>query len=255
MDTLGSRGAKIPGTVDALVAELRNSSALVRVHVLAALGQIGPPATPAAKAIMALLVDPNVHVRRAAVQALREVHPEPAAAVPQLMNVLQDSDPAVKIGATDALAELGKPAVPSLIEALHRGGTAYWASLALSARSAPMPRRPCRPCKKSSRPRRTLTCDAKPCSAWGRSGRRRHPPCRALVRALDEEDRGVRISAVYALGQIGPPAKAAVAPLRKLVDSNQPVFLRTLCVWAVARIDPEDQAALRTRRCPCCSMR
>ena len=139
VDTLGSRGAEIQAAVNALAAELRNSSALVRVHVLADLmGQIGPPAAPAAKAIMALLVDPNVHVHRAAVQAVARFIPDPAAAIPQLLNVLQDLDPAVKMGDTDALAELGKPAVPSLIQALGRGeSTAYWACLAAEGEIGP----------------------------------------------------------------------------------------------------------------------
>ena len=55
----------------------------------------------------------------------------------------------------------------------------------------------------------------------------------------------MRIMAAYALGQIGPAAKAAIDPLRDIVDSKQPAFLRTLSVWAVAHINPENKAAVR----------
>ena len=242
----GARGAKIPGAVDALVAQLRSSSPRIRVHALAALGQFGPAARQAAKAVMPLLADPNVHVRRAAVRAFRDTRPDPAAAIPPLINVLEDPDPAVKIGAIDMLAELGRPAVP----ALDPGpGPRQHRLLGLpGAGEIGADAEPAVPALQHllETSKNAGTCGGRPFSAWGPSVRRRRPPCAALVRALDEEDRGIRIAAAYALGQIGPAAKAAVAPLRKLVDSNQPVFLRTLSVWAVARINPDDKAALRT---------
>jgi HEAT repeat protein len=243
IDTLAAAGAKIPGAVDALVEQLSNKSAKVRVHAVAALGQMDPPATQAAATIARLMADPNVHVRRVAVRAFRQVRPDPKAAIPLLMKALEDSDPAVKIGVLDMLAEFGKVAVPALVQALGNDKTAYWACLALSevgpdAEPAVPTLRLLLDKNKNPEIRREAVM------SLGAIGPASAPAVPALVAVLDQDDPAMRLSGAYALGQIGPAAKAATGPLREFVDGNQPVFLRTLSVWALARINPDDKEAV-----------
>ncbi len=245
MDTLAVRGAKIPGAVEALVVQLRSPSPKIRVYALYTLGRLGPAAKPAAKAVTSLFADPNVHVRRAAVRVLRDLRPDPADAMAPLMKALEDPDPAVKIGAIDTLAETGRPAVPALTLALGRGETAYAACLALSEIGADAaPAVPALDHLLTTARNAELRREA--ALSLAAIGSAAAPAVPGLVHALNEEDRGLRIAAAFALGQIGRPAKSAVAPLRALLDSNQPIFLRTLSAWAVARIDPDNKAALRT---------
>ncbi|HQU41957.1 MAG TPA: HEAT repeat domain-containing protein, partial [Pirellulales bacterium] len=53
------------------------------------------------------------------------------------------------------------------------------------------------------------------------------------------DDDRVRNSAVYALGKIGPAAKAASPELRKLLAGDDD-FARFGATWALVRIDPND---------------
>lgn len=52
---------------------------------------------------------------------------------------------------------------------------------------------------------------------------------------------GLRYSAAYALGRIGPAAKETVADLRSLAESDD-ALMATVAVWAALKADPDDKS-------------
>jgi HEAT repeat protein len=52
---------------------------------------------------------------------------------------------------------------------------------------------------------------------------------------------GVRYSAAYALGRIGPAAKESAADLRALTESDDDL-MATVAVWAALKVAPEDKS-------------
>jgi HEAT repeat protein len=240
IDTLASRGAKIPDAVIALTARLADPSAKVRVHAAEALAQMGAAAKEAGPALGRLLGDPNIHVRRAAIRALHDVRPDAAATASLVMKAVDDPDPAVRLGALDVLAELGKGAVPSLVEALRSEKNAYWACLALGemgADAAPATAELQRLLR--AEPRVQVRREA--AMVLGAIGPQAAPAVPLLIHTLSDRDQGLQIAAVFALGRIGAPAKKAEAALRKLITPNSPPLVRVLVVWALARVNPDDE--------------
>jgi HEAT repeat protein len=66
----------------------------------------------------------------------------------------------------------------------------------------------------------------------------------ALVKALTHEDARIRVDAVEDLGQIGPPAMAAVPALLKLSEQDLDPLIRLEANKAVASIDSKNEKAL-----------
>ncbi|HMF18807.1 MAG TPA: HEAT repeat domain-containing protein, partial [Gemmataceae bacterium] len=66
----------------------------------------------------------------------------------------------------------------------------------------------------------------------------------ALLKALTHKDARVRIDAAEDLGQIGPPAAAAVPALLKLFKQDEDTMVRIEAAKAVASIDPKNEPAL-----------
>ncbi len=60
----------------------------------------------------------------------------------------------------------------------------------------------------------------------------------ALVSLLGDESLEVRRGATFALGKIGPAAKAALPDIRKNFEADKD--LRPVSVWAMVHITPED---------------
>jgi len=64
----------------------------------------------------------------------------------------------------------------------------------------------------------------------------------ALIVGIDSEEGINTGAAVYALGSIGPEAKPAEAKIKELADQEDaPLFRKTVCLWALARINPDDK--------------
>lgn len=237
---LGAIGPEAATAVDALTAQLDHSEARVRGYAVRALGQIGEASRKTVPKLVELLTDADARVRRVAVDALARIHPDPEQSIPLLVKVLHDADPQVVMPAIQALAERGKAAVPVLIEALGRDDSRYWACLILSeigpdaAQSVPA--------------LRSVLDDEDPevrmeaIVALGQIG----PAARAAVPALQQklasDIPGVRYTAVFALAEIGDPS--SVRPLEQSQSSDDPL-LSALSAWALARLQPENQARLK----------
>jgi HEAT repeat protein len=240
IDTLGERNDVASQVIPILSKQLKDRSAMVRAHAAHALGQLGPAARPAVAALAPLLADPEVKVRRAAVRAWLRIGPDPQAATPLLSNVLKDADPAVRTGALEILATIGTPAVPALVKALKQEKVAYWACLALAEigpAAAPAVPALIEVLKTDTRPevRREAAL------ALGAIGPAAAIAVPALIEALGDSEVTVAAGAAYALGRSGAQAKPAEAALAKCMKSPS-VFLRTVGVWAWAKLDPRDEA-------------
>ena len=226
-----------------LIAQLADESPRTRVRAAQALGQLGAPARNAGPALGKLLSDSNVHVRRAAIQAFRRIHPDPQMAVPLLVEVAADADSVVRLNAMDGLAELGKSAVPGLIEATKNPQTAYSACLALGQIGAVAA--PAVPALVQLLGGEGGELRREAALSLGAIGPGAEAAVPSLIKLLEDPDYGVRLGAVFAVGRIGPAAKAADAALQKLAMTNPPALLRALLVWAMARVKPEDKAMTR----------
>jgi len=242
---LVQQGGKIEGAIPALIRQLGDDSALVRAHAARALGQIGPAAKSAAEPLAKLTFDKEATVRREAVKAYRSIRPGPEVSIPLFTKLLEEAEPEVRTQAMRAMAEEGKAVVPALIQALGSEKSAYWACVVLSdigpdAQQAV----PALVKVVQSNPQPDVCREAVlALAAIGPAAAEAVP---VLTHALEDEDTVLDGAAVYALGAIGPKAKAAEEKVKKLAeDEKSPPFLKTVSLWALARMNPEDKQLQR----------
>lgn len=184
--TLGRIGA---AAVPALSGMLAEQDREIREHAAEALARVGPAAKGAIPALVTLLQDTKSDdgVRGAAARALAAVGPDAADAVPALVATAQSARQAVVEPVFDALAEIGKPAVPALVDVL-RGGHSYLRQQAAQA--------------------------------LGQIGPEALPAVPILTEALKDQDRALSLRAAEALGRIGAPAAAAAPALAAQLKSG-----------------------------------
>jgi hypothetical protein len=65
------------------------------------------------------------------------------------------------------------------------------------------------------------------------------PAVPALIKALDDPEPTVRFPVLVALGEIGPPAKAAVSKLKQMMDEEINDEIAAAARRALKRIEPE----------------
>jgi HEAT repeat protein len=239
---LSSIGPGASNSVPALTKLLKSPNAMVRGHAANALEEIHDGSKPVLVALADLLDDKDANVRRAAIDALVAIHPGPDVLVPILVRAMKnaDMDPSVIVPALEVLAQLGDAGMPALMEALQHPKTRYWACIALGSMG---------PKAKAAVPDLTKLVNEKEPAlrmqaviALGDIGPDAKPAVPTLIKALSDDQYSVRYGAAYALGRIGD--KAATSELTKQIDSADP-FLKTIAVWAVAKLNPDDKAAMQ----------
>lgn len=182
LDALAAMGA--PG-VPRLIGALKYPG--LQAPVASILGKIGPPAAPATDALAKLLSAPDPNVRIEAAHALAAIGPDAKAAVPALIEAIKQIEVAPRYAAVLALGKIG----PS-------------ASAADTALLAIM--------KKSEGSLSLL-------SAWalikihGVSAKSANVVMPELITGLSSPLAQSRLGAAETLGQLGPFAKNAIAPL------------------------------------------
>lgn len=216
-----------------------DTDALVRAQVIFALGRLAASDKASLEVIVAHLTDPDVGVRRASMRALQMIKADRQVTIPLVVKLLQDADPNVAARALATIAEGGAEAVPALTAALEHPEARYWAALALSEMGAAA--KPAVPALVKTladdRPEVRLQSTI----ALAEIGPDSQPAVPALIKLLADPFESVRSSAAFALGRIGD--KSAADALGKLQTSTDPL-LQSLCIWALAKMYPEDKARL-----------
>ncbi len=226
-----------------LAGLLKDADHHVRSHAAYALGKIGPAGKKYVSELAALIVDPDPRVRRAAIGALDRIHPDSPEVIAEIAAALSAAEPQVALAAVHSLAAYGKQALPAAIKVLRKAEpkskARYWACVLLAELGA------------------DATDAVEP-----------------LTAALKDEDAGIRMQAALALGHIGPGAKAAVpaliaelddpltgvgytaayalgnigdkkaVPALKKASLGKDTLLKTLSIWAIAKVEPENQQAV-----------
>jgi len=187
----------------------------------------------------------DVKVRRAAALALRLVGREdPDATVPALTQAAQDSDPRVRGTAVAGLGEIGlraAPAVAVILEVLENDKpNSYIAARALA--KIGMKTEPAVDALAKALNHTNKLTRASAANALGNIGPEARNAVPALRAAARDNDSEVRLDAAYALWKI-ENASDAIEVLIPLLDSDDPrVGLRT--IEALGEIGPPAKAAL-----------
>jgi HEAT repeat protein len=165
---------------------LEDREAKVRASAASALSAIGPGATAAVPALSAALRDNDRSVREHAAAALGGIGPTAKEAVSMLIAILKDES--VGKTAATALGQIGpgaKEALPSLnTVVLQQYAKPIWFAAALALQRID-------PESKLAVP--------------------------ALISAVKDKNRQVRMEAVATLGEMGPAAKGAISALEEAV--------------------------------------
>ena len=233
------KGQASAAEMQLLIEKLKNPSPLVRAHAAQVLGQLGEAGRPAVEALVPLAADPDPLVRREAAHAVLKIRPGPAVTIPLVKKLLADADPGLRNRILNTLAGLGKAAVPGLIEALKDDEAGKYACLVLASIGPDavdaVPALVAR-LKTEKRPE----VQQQIVTALGAIGSAAAVP--ALAEELSAAEDATCVAAAFALGRIGPPARAGEAVLNKSLASSDAV-LKVVSAWALAKIAPEDAAA------------
>ena len=220
--------------VPALTRALADPDKDLRVSAAYALGGIGDDASDAIPGLLAALADTDQDLRRAAAGALGRI-PE---ALVLLACALRSGDRQPGWSAAGALAEIGKPALPALVEALDHPeaevrGRSAWAL----GRAEAMP---------DETAQALVECLADPDEAvrcQAAVALRRFRPVPVLAEALTRPEPAIRLFAATELGGLGPRAGKALAALTAALGDPE-WDVRSHAAWALGQLGPEAAEAI-----------
>lgn len=239
---VGLMGSRASRTSKDLTTLLGHPVARVRSAAAESIGKIGRRARSGMPELSQRLGDSEPAVRSAAARSLGEMGATASSYSSQLLRLLDDDDPEVREAASQALSQIGKPAVDVLIHALNSGNPIFLQSIVeilgkIGPSATPML---INSLQSDSEQLLVRQYAAMALARIGATDKRVVP---ALIATLDNENSDLRRSAAEALGDIGPPAAAALQKLIAL-SSNQRenAVVREFSIAALARIAPLDPA-------------
>ncbi|HEV7224478.1 MAG TPA: HEAT repeat domain-containing protein [Pirellulales bacterium] len=229
-------GEKIAAATQALMKALGDSDPFVRAYMALALGKLDKPDPKIIAALAKLLTDPEARVRGIAVRSLRRLKPDGEVMLPIMIQVLEQADAQGASLAIETIAESGDKAIAALTKALKNERARYWACLALGEAG---------PKAKSAVPAlvEALSDDrpdiqAQTLIALGKIGRDASSAVTDIVVFVKAKQPAVQYAAAFALGAIASPDGAGA--LKDAGKSND-ALLKTLSVWGLAKISPDNQ--------------
>jgi HEAT repeat protein len=245
---IGLIGHEAASAVPALVKLLSDDDPVTVTQAASAIGHIrrddDRPEIPAADAaiysaaiepLVGVMVHADPRARRAAVRAIGELSTSREQLLAVVKQHLADADPMAVMPALHTLADMGKDAVPFLIEALQDPASRFWAEVVL-AELGPDAAAAAEPLAKLAE-KGDIEDRVQSILALARMGDAAKVAAPQLAAALESPDASLRYVAAYALGQL--KLADGDAALEKAATSDDP-FLVTLAVWARARIHPEN---------------
>jgi HEAT repeat protein len=252
---IGQIGYEASPAIPALVKLLGDTDPITVTQAASAIGHIrrdderqeipaGDAAIYAAaiEPLVAVMVHPDPRARRAAVRAISELSTSPDQLLATVQRHLADAEPAAVMPALHTMADMGKDAVPFLIEALQNPKSRFWAEVVLgeigpdaAAAAEPLVRL----AGEGDIEDRVQSILA--LARIGATAARVAAP--TLTAALESPDASLRYVSAYALGKL--KVAEADGPLAKASESDDR-FLATLASWARAKIHPDDDPLLDT---------
>ncbi len=226
------------------VRKLKDRDRYVRMHAVAALGQMGPEARSAVPALTEALADRDESIRQWAAYALGQIGPAARAALPALREALGDANTFARLKAAEALWALApqeEPAIETFVAAL---GDANWLAARESAYALGKLGKRARPAAaalgaalqgKSSEVRKAAAEALRKIDAASAVA--------ALTAALRSEDKYVRMESAFLLGELGPEAAAALSGLLEALRDRSWLVVRAAAV-ALGQIGPAARAAV-----------
>lgn len=221
---LGGIGADARDAVPALMRQAADSDHALRAVAVEALGKIGPAASAAVPVLIKALKDPEPRVRTWSAVALGRIKPDGEEDIRALIEAFHDEP--VRKAAVEAVVQIGKPALPVLIDALTDNDRRLDVAEALrridpqaasragvdqtTAADLPALVRVFSNKERSEEARRAAV------AAVGQLGRAAEPALDSLISAL--ADLAIRPTVALALGKVGKPAVPALAA--KLKDGD-----------------------------------
>jgi HEAT repeat protein/WD40 repeat protein len=233
LETLAQIAPAVVTNVPELAVGIKSAEMRQRRWSAEALARLEENAQPALKELIIALKDEASEVRAVAAMALRNLRENARPAVGPLIVALQDKEAKVRENAAEALGYIGpgaEDAVPHLIKALSDpvGAVRDHAARAFT-RDWPGAER--------ALPALIKALDSETSNTgYALEGLARHGHSQVVVPALLEylQRRG-HWSAIHALGQIGPDARAAIPVLKDFLKSKQP-GLRRAAAEALSKI-------------------
>jgi len=237
VDTLGEFGPAAKSALPALVKTLGDASPEIRWHAARAIGSLGPMAKEAVEPLTKNLKDPDPKVRGYSAFALGEIGAASKPAAAELANLLTDPSADIRRAAITALTEI-RPGPQVMLPILSK-------LLQDSDRSVVLPAlHSLAEMGEAGVPSLVVALsDPKArywaCLALAEVG----PPAKAAIpelsKLLKEADPELRLQAAVALGQIGPDAQGATAVLLPLLDDEQPA-VRIGAIFALGKVGAKE---------------
>lgn len=209
--SLGRFGRNARDAVPLLVDALKDKEAGVRSSVAEALGKIQTDEKDAVKALILAQADADAEVAVAVRAALVKIG---APAVPGLIGALNDGQESLRLAAAEVLAKIGRPALPELISAMQDPKTGERSSDGAVRRAV--------------------------AGIFEKIGPAAAPAAPALLAALSDSNRYVRLQVLDALKSIKPATPEALQTLLTVMqDTNVAVSDSARETLLSLRMNPE----------------
>jgi HEAT repeat protein len=253
---LAGLGLQAESAVPGLTRALGSSLLQVRIAAAQALEEMGPAACRAIPTLAVCLADPYADGREAMASCLAQMGPAAEPAIPALLLLLADRDSKVRKAAVRALQQIGPAAEPALIELVQardaRRINAWLDSMRRTSQwySVPSPESMVvddRDAWNNISWNTYTILEQEACLESAQEAALRvlgeldistGAAVPAIMQALSDRNPNIQLTAVQALGRIGPPAIRSLPGLLFLLLHHDSEVIRKAAAGSLKSIDP-----------------